>query len=92
VSIILAAGGTIDGAWGEAHVAATFAALGAAVITARNSFKFAERTKFYGRAMTECDRLTRKLSYQTKTPVDFDGVAQALDDLRNQESAEGEKK
>ena len=92
LSIGLALGATVSGAWGKPHVAATFSALSAAVIAAQNSFKFAEQTKMYGRMMTEVDRLTRKLKYQTKTPADFDGVAQAFDELRNREGAEAEQK
>jgi len=92
LSIGLALGATVAGAWGKPHLAATFSAIGAAVITAQNSFKFGDQTKMYGRMMTECDRLNRKLSYQTRAAADFDGVAQAFDELRNREGAEGEQK
>jgi hypothetical protein len=91
-SILLVLGATVAGVWGHSYTAATFSAISGAIISAQNSFKFAEHTTFYGRAMTECDRLSRKLSYQTKTPADFDSVADAFDRLRNSEGEEGQKK
>ena len=39
VSIVLVLGATIAGTWGHGHLAATFSAVSAAVITAQNAFK-----------------------------------------------------
>src|ERR1035441_6327925 len=59
-SILLVLGATVAGVWGHSYTAATFSAISGAIISAQNSFKFAEHTTFYGRAMTECDRLDRQ--------------------------------
>jgi hypothetical protein len=85
-SILLAAGATIAGAWNLGYIAATLSALGGAIIAAQNGFKFSDESRFYGRAITECERLIQKLKFQTKGPADFDGVLDAFHALRNQEN------
>jgi hypothetical protein len=85
-SILLSAGATIAGAWNLDYVAATLAALRGAIIATENAFKFSDESTFYGRAITECERLIQKLKFQTNLPADFDGVLDAFHTLRNQEN------
>jgi hypothetical protein len=54
-SIVFVLGATLSGVWGKSAAAATFSALGAAIIAAQNAFNFAEQTKLYGGAMTAAD-------------------------------------
>jgi hypothetical protein len=82
LSVVASLGATISGVLLHPKTAAIFAACGAAVITFQGSFKTAEEAYKYGKALTECDRLTQKLSFQTKSPADFDGVLEAYHQLR----------
>jgi hypothetical protein len=85
-SILFSAAATIAGAWNLGYMAATLSALGGAIIAAQNGFKFSDESRFYGRAVTECERLIQKLKFQTKVAADFDGVLDAFHTLRNQEN------
>lgn len=88
MSVLSSLGATLAGIFGYPHTAASFAAVGGAVIGLQGGFKVGEKAYKYGKAMTECDRLLGKLKFQVKAAPDFDGVFDAFNQLREQEGTE----
>jgi hypothetical protein len=91
LSFVASAGATIAGIWSHPHLSATLAACSAGIIGLQGSLKYAEKAHGYGLSVTECDRLSNKLEFQTKAPSDFDGVLEAYHKLRGQEGGESEQ-
>jgi hypothetical protein len=89
-STLATLGATISAVTEHNWTAAIFSAFAAATVTLQNAFKYSQKARYYGRAITECDRLTRKVKLQLRSALDFDGILGAFDELRNDEGAEGD--
>jgi hypothetical protein len=85
LSLALSIGTAVAGIFNIGWIAGIFGVLNTAVITVQQSYRFVDKAWFYGRTLSECDRLLQALDVVT-SDAELKTIAESYNALRLRES------